>query len=435
MSLKRIIIIIILLLIVLLLFKNILLIILIGFIILFLNRMKKFVSIYREWARIRIEIFLISLGAFITSLLLRPNNVTARLFALFVEVVALSISPFYPSPSVALSLLGLAIETPTGGPLRVSLLIVASITGYLLGSMLDRAEITKLNIGSLDIKDIIKKINNYNIIIKDRKNFYFVSRGNGGRRDFDGPILVWLPKENLSYSCRSLNCLPTSLRLATAEETLGEDLYLLFPELKEIKSPLVVYAERSIGRSLLRYSSKVYVLSNGQANITVNIFEIPLEKKIKIIIDILEYFYGIKDKEMPGLLYDFFTTGRAAFDNPNMSIFFDLIRGLDRWSDVPEIVELGQDPRSVLAAFALYIKYGGMVVTSSGGIFELLRRNDVRVVLVTNRKYDKASSFIVLAPVPAPELAGPFSKFVDKLSDGEYVGIVEGVPVHGFLKE
>ncbi|AEA13324.1 hypothetical protein TUZN_1864 [Thermoproteus uzoniensis 768-20] len=438
MGVRRLLLISLLLLILFIIFHNIFLIILILFIILFFNRIRIYIKLYRIYSGIEREAVAAALLSLIAIILIRAVS-AAKVFALLLGIASVMLAPFYPQIALSLSLFGLAVELPIAGAPRLLALAAAIALGYLAGLKASRGGLVRIYTTATSPAEALKALAGHKVIVKGPDSFYALARGGAAA---DGELVFFSPSEALLYRCRALRCLPLSVKTGDSarrefEKLLDEYLYLLFPELGSVETPLVVVTNDEIAERIANRLGKTYILSpRGAPSTTANLFDAPADKAARAVAAVMG-LYGLASREVFEEVYTYIKSGGARRIDPQIPgapVLRDLVGGLSSWPDLRYPVVLGDDPKSVLISYLLYLKYGGFIITYSRKIFNILKELEVNNIILITKTIDiiKGESYIVVGPI-----SGRFSnfldKYIDKINKYEYVGYVAGSPVHGYL--
>ncbi|MEZ0247929.1 MAG: hypothetical protein ABWJ97_01530 [Thermoproteus sp.] len=364
----------------------------------------------------------------------RPLPLTVLL-----SIAAVALAPFYPQAALPLVLFGLVAELPLGGAVRLGLLALSIPLGYIMGVKTSRLGLSKIVLATSDHIRAFDELNKYDIIVKGPDAFYTFSRSGERTR---GDFVFYLPRQALLYRCKNLRCLPLRIERGNVavekfKSLLGEWLFQLFPEMEKIEMPLIIYTNQNIlDRLINRLNGKIYILSNNQtSNISANIYDVPVDKAVRAVSTILKRAYGLWDpkilEEIYGAVKD---KARIDPNTPGALIIEDILRGLDSWTQDVDIVGLGDDPKSILKAYLLYIKYGGFIIVFSYDIFNIFKELEVKNIILITKDFVSAKnvSYIIVGPISI-STSTFFDKYIEKLNINEYVGYVAGVPVHGYL--
>lgn len=414
------------------LFHNVYIIFCIIFLILFYNKIKIYGKLYKIYSSIEREVVAIVVALFVAILFLK-TSLAVKAVALALGIISVLIAPFYPSAALSAAALGLMAEAPLRGPARAAFLALAAASGYLAGVRLSRSGLIEIRLRELEPK--LERLQ-YDVIVKGSRAFYALGRGG----DFvEDDLMFFAKRESLLYKCKKPRCLPLSIKSGREASTefisiFNEYLYLLFPPLDSIEKSIIIYTNKENFNIIINKLEKAYVLSpRGAPNATADIRDVPLDKALKAV-DVALRAAGIWSRELFQEAYLLLTKGGPVdLQVPGIAFLRDLIRGLDAWPDAVGVLELGEDPRSLLIAYLLQAKFGGYIVTFSEDLFELLRKAGATgLVLITDRPVQAKGDYLIVGPYACRQPL-PLSRYAEKLRDGEYVGLVGGVPVHGFL--
>ena len=413
-------------------FHNIFIIIFLLILILLYNKIKLYIKLYRVYGSLEREAVAIS-TALLAAIFLLRGAPAVKIAALALGATSMLIAPFYPSAALAMSAFGLTAEMPVSGLARAASLALAVVLGYLAGLKVSRSGLTRIY--SYTLEPRLEELK-YDVIVKGPDAFYALSRGGEIAK---GDFVFFVAHGPLLYRCRKPRCLPLSVK--SGEEALKEFIsllneysYLLFPQIKNLENSLIIYTNKENFSMILSKLGRAYILSpRGAPSATANVRDVPTDKALKAV-DLALKAAGVWSRELLQEAYLFLTRGGPADPQiPGVVILRDLLKGLDAWPDAVAAVELGEDPRSLLIAYLLQAKFGGYIVTFSERLFNLLREEGAaNVVLITDKPTSAKADYIVVGPY-AGSLQIPFGRYAEKLREGEYVGLVGGVPVHGFL--
>ncbi|MEM4128059.1 MAG: hypothetical protein QXP98_09820 [Thermoproteus sp.] len=365
---------------------------------------------------------------------LRPLPLTV-----LISIVAVVIAPLYPQAALPLALFSLVAELPLGGAIRLGLLVLSIPLGYTIGVKTSRLGLSKIVMTTYDHVKALDELNKYDIVIKGPDAFYTLSR-NGER--IKGDLIFYLPRQALLYKCKSLQCMPLRVEMGGAavekfKVLLGEWLFQLFPEMDRMETQLIIYTNQNIlDRLVNRLNGKIYILSSGwTSDISADIYDVPVDKAVRAVSTILKRAYGLWDSKILEEVYGAIRN-KAGIDpnTPGALIIEDLLRGLDSWPQNVGVVKLGDDPKSILIAYLLYIKYGGFIIVFSYDIFNIFKELEVKNIILITKDFISAKniSYIIVGPITI-STSTFLDKYIERLNANEYIGYVAGVPVHGYL--
>jgi len=435
---RRLLLFLLLLLILFILFHNIILIVLILLVAIFFNKIKIFLKLYRIYGSIERE-SIAAASSLLAAILLIHTAPSIKAFAMLLGASSLLLAPFYPQIALALSSFGLAAELPISGLFRVLALALSAALGYLAGLKAGRSGLAKISATATSPAEAMKVLAKHRAVAKGPGSFYALSRGGAAA---SGDLVFFSPEGDILYRCRSPRCLPLSVKAGEEarrefEDLLAEYLYLLFPELRSMEAPLVVISEGEIAERIAGRLPRAYVLSpRGAPSIAANLFDVPVDKAARAVAAVME-IYGFSGREGLEEIYTYIKSGGAKRIDPQIPgapILRDLVDGLSSWPSITGSVELGDDPKSVLISYLLYLKYGGFIITFSRKIFNILKELEVKNVIFITKTIDlmKDESYIIVGPFNG-RFSNFLDKYIEKLDKYEYIGYVAGSPVHGYI--
>lgn len=363
----------------------------------------------------------------------------AKAFALALAAAALAMGPWRPRVALSAAALAPVLASPLAGFPRAAALVAAAAAGALLAPRLVRGGLVKLWAKSIDPARILEELSRHKAVVVGRAGIYAYAEG-GTRGRVDGG--VYYPEAKAFVKCRRGPCAPLRMSLGeeavrNAAEAAAEAVPKALPEPAELRGPLAIYArDAKLAAELLAKFGRVYVLGGG-GRADANPYDLPPHDVAKAAAELMA-MYGVGGREAAQYLYLLLRRKKELKpedlaqlgDRAAAEFLAELFDGLGRWPE-DRVVELGDGPRSVFAAYLLWRKFGGYVLAPTKRLFEELRRLGVEeaALLLAEPTEPPTPSYIIVGPMEG--LKGELGKYAARLGEREYIGYTAGRYVAG----